>query len=241
MSVYVDGNLVSSVSHSSASRTVIDDSWTWELRLPRAQRILLTATIAGYGTFSSFVDVEFPFEGLGSYSHLTTANGRDYLLRDVDLRFGEVRLMQITTNSIIAGSTVASLMVGAEKFKPNDIDICAPLEYDYYIVRFLRMGGNYAVKKVDNSSGGHQKKKKSVINVMESLTVNHFDCVLHFHLTSVFGAWTGLELSHGYLGQTFAGHAMATSATLPLINKLGNLKQVWKTLQKYKHEGFGSV
>ncbi|KAJ6532474.1 hypothetical protein B0H19DRAFT_1272752 [Mycena capillaripes] len=59
MSVYVDGNLVSSVSHSSASRTVVDDSCTRELRLPHAQRILLTTTVAGYGIFSSLVDVEF--------------------------------------------------------------------------------------------------------------------------------------------------------------------------------------
>ncbi|KAJ6586119.1 hypothetical protein B0H19DRAFT_1060280 [Mycena capillaripes] len=78
--------------------------------------------------------------------HLQTA--ATDLLCGFDLRFGEVRLMQIAMDSIIAGSTVASLMVGAEKFRPNDI--YAPVKYGYYFVRFLRMGGRYTVEKTDS-------------------------------------------------------------------------------------------
>ncbi|KAJ7241096.1 hypothetical protein C8J57DRAFT_1244919 [Mycena rebaudengoi] len=172
------------------------------------------------------------------------------LLRDFDLRLGEIKLMQIATRTVIAGSTVVSLMVGPEIFKPGDIDfyMYTPVDLGYHVARFLRLSPNYTLEKVEHSydemSGirkvytlvhRHTGKK---INVVETETDNPLDCVVRFHLSCVFGTWTERGLSHAYPGTTLAARTTATPASLPLGAQLKRRQTVWRIRKKYQRRGF---
>ncbi|KAJ6534369.1 hypothetical protein B0H19DRAFT_1080843 [Mycena capillaripes] len=59
MSLYLDGNLISSFSFSATSQTVVGSSLARDLHLSRTERLLLTMIVLSYGRFSTLVHVEF--------------------------------------------------------------------------------------------------------------------------------------------------------------------------------------
>ncbi|KAJ7921241.1 hypothetical protein B0H13DRAFT_2318595 [Mycena leptocephala] len=170
------------------------------------------------------------------------------ILVKFDLRFSEIRLMLTATGSLISGSTIAVLTGSPSAFCPTDLDVYTPRGGGWKVVQFFKKGGKYRVTKAtsayDFAAGigkvftlRHRASKKT-INIIESISLNPLDAVLHFHLSCVFGAWTANHFWHGYPRLTIAGMAITTPSRLPLRDDIDNHKHVWKILRKYKRRSF---
>jgi hypothetical protein len=170
------------------------------------------------------------------------------ILHDFDLRFDEVRLMQTATGCLISGSTVAVLTGCPTQFSPHNLDMYTGKGVGTHIIRYLRKSGKYDMVSVTSSydfAAGigkvvtlrHRRTMKE-INVIESLSMNPLDSILHFHFTPVFGAWSANSFWHGYRHLTCSGFAITTPAHLPLKDDLESHKHVWKVLRKYALRGF---
>jgi hypothetical protein len=109
--------------------------------------------------------------------------------------------------SLISGSTIAVLTGLPSAFCPTDLDVYTPRGGGWKVVQFFKKGGKYRVTKAtsayDFAAGigkvftlRHRASKKT-INIIESISLNPLDAVLHFHLSCIFGAWTANHFWHG--------------------------------------------
>jgi hypothetical protein len=64
------------------------------------------------------------------------------------------------------------------------------------------------------------------IKIIESLTDNALDAVMHFHLTCVFGAWTADGVWYGYPDLTASLRSITTIALMPLGGKLSHHRKI---------------
>ncbi|KAJ7181803.1 hypothetical protein C8R43DRAFT_1117143 [Mycena crocata] len=164
------------------------------------------------------------------------------------LPYWEIRLLQTVTGTVVLGSTITSLLRRSTPFAPGDLDFYTAFSVGWDVIRFLRRSGKYKVARMSadykisagigrvwtlKEVGGEHK-----INVIESLTHNPYDAIMHFHSTCVFGAWDAAKIWVGYPELTEAG----ISITAPsLLNGKGDLKyyrRLWRILRKYVRRGF---
>ncbi|KAJ7158198.1 hypothetical protein C8R43DRAFT_882488, partial [Mycena crocata] len=169
----------------------------------------------------------------------------------------KVRLMQTASGCIVSGSAVTALLNNCRSFKPNDLDFYTPFGSGTDVVCYILLSGKYLEVDLKNALPGvgeynfaagigrvwtlRLRHSTITINVIESLTLNPFDAVCHFHSTCVFGAWTASGIWHGYPLLTLQGRSLTTPMQLPLGNDLRTHQHIWNILRKYRHRGFSFV
>ncbi|KAJ7165233.1 hypothetical protein C8R46DRAFT_1220356 [Mycena filopes] len=168
------------------------------------------------------------------------------LLQPFGLRFADVQLMQTATGTAISGSAVTALLRPTDPFLPVDLDFVARVGQGPRVVDFLILSARYKLVKDSaeyrnvNAMGRMWTLKRGdrSINVLESLTLNPLDTILHFHLSCVYGAWFADGVWHGYMHLTTEGMAITTPGRFALPMSLERRQNVWRILQKYIDRGF---
>ena len=169
------------------------------------------------------------------------------LISDFGLKFTDVRLMQTATQAILSGSAVPFILGGGSSWSPSDLDFFTGRDMGHTAVLFFKRTGKYAQRSFSNrytmSQGirriwtleNYQGKK---INVVESLSSNPFDAIVHSHSTSVMGAVTASGVWHAYPKLTMNSRSLITPTTVPLKNSIRNHRYIWAMLHKYVDRGF---
>ncbi|KAJ7639689.1 hypothetical protein DFH06DRAFT_1332768 [Mycena polygramma] len=143
------------------------------------------------------------------------------------LTYADVHFLQEAVGVIISGSTVTRLFNDDNDFTPGDLDIYCPDGRGLDIASYLATCAGYITLRrsddYDNAQGIRSvawlinpANEDSKINIIESLSDNAIDAVLHFHSTAVMGAWVAGGLWHAYPKATFANIALTSPDRLPL-------------------------
>ena len=155
--------------------------------------------------------------------------------------------MQTATQTIISGSIIPFILDGGTDWSPSDLDFFAGRDMGQLVVTFLKKTGEYTQRKISNqysmSDGirriwtleNHRGKK---INVIEALSSNPFDAVIHLHSTCVMGAVTASGIWHAYPELTMKSQSLMTPFTLPLKNTVKYHRHVWMMLREHVRRGF---
>ncbi|KAJ7741065.1 hypothetical protein B0H16DRAFT_1728707 [Mycena metata] len=169
------------------------------------------------------------------------------VLKQFDLTFNEVRLIQTATGALISGSTIPAVMHPGS-FRPNDLDFYAKHMGGFDVVQFLRRSGKFKQTKrtppYDTQSGIGQvftlrhKVTRKKVHVVESLTEEPLDAVVQFHSSAVIGAWTANEFWHGYARLTADHISMTTLSRMPVTHSFDQQEHTRRILRKYVRRGF---
>jgi hypothetical protein len=174
------------------------------------------------------------------------------ILRNFGLRYGDIKLLQAATGSVISGSTITALV--HQPFIPNDIDFYCHYRVSTNVVRFIEDVGDLqfheytgheyidvsGIKGVWTLRGATGRK----INIIETLASNPAKCIAGgFHSSAPRGMleWDGLV--HFEINQVRQGRALITRDSLHLDEPEDLSQQIacWNILNKYKARGFEFV
>ncbi|KAJ7109682.1 hypothetical protein C8R43DRAFT_1139633 [Mycena crocata] len=167
------------------------------------------------------------------------------------MRYGDIKLLQSATGTLISGSTVAALV--HTPFNPNDIDFYCAGRRSYYVVHYLmavvglEFGDFVARDDYENcnwirgvwwlrSPGGGK------VNVIETYSDNPLSAVLSFHSSPPRGVITWDRFRHFEANQVVRGRALVTQRSLRIrFDDPSNTRACWRILRKYFMRGFTFV
>lgn len=173
-------------------------------------------------------------------------------VRPYGLTFSDVTFLQEAVGALVSGSTITQLVQSDPSFVPGDLDIYCPIQCGYDVVLFLKLCSQYSVDRrsheYDTAQGlryvwwlTHPDTNRPSINVIESLSDNALDAVLHFHSTPVMGAWVAAGLWHAYPKPTMRHLALSSQQRLPLTGEKAARSQAEKVVRKYMARGYKFV
>ncbi|KAJ7255607.1 hypothetical protein C8J57DRAFT_1517903 [Mycena rebaudengoi] len=185
-----------------------------------------------------------------------------FALRRYRLSFSDVNFIQLSTGTIISGSTVTSLLHDLYDFVPADLDFYCPVGSGLSVVRFLELASPYLAREIsdnyDESQGiqhvwwmsrplpespdievieSEAIPELPQINVIESLSDDPLHSVLLFYATMVMGAWTAFGYWHAYPAATLSSLAISGPLRMPVGTVLQRKRTVM-LLRKYTSRGY---
>ncbi|KAJ7431643.1 hypothetical protein B0H11DRAFT_2231156 [Mycena galericulata] len=167
------------------------------------------------------------------------------LLASFGLSYGDIKLLQAATGTIISGSMIAALV--HRPFQPNDIDFYCSSAFGDDVAKYLKAVGNFETQEY---IGGEYSDSNGIagvhwlvgndtrVNVIETRSSEPLDAVLTFHSSGPRGALEWDRLSHYEVNRAARGIALITPTSLTVRNELTNQIRCWQLLHKYGGRGF---
>ncbi|KAJ7779469.1 hypothetical protein DFH07DRAFT_950533 [Mycena maculata] len=169
------------------------------------------------------------------------------LLASFGFEYGDVKLLQAATGTMISGSTVSAVVY--KHFQPADLDFYCYTGIGADVVRYLEgVRGDLVVDEyttneysdADGIAGVHwlQGPGGCLVNVIETHSTNPIHAILAFHSSGPRGAIEWDRVTHFEINRAAKGIALVTPTSLVLQEELPNQQRCWRILQKYIARGF---
>ncbi|KAK6997446.1 hypothetical protein R3P38DRAFT_3219479 [Favolaschia claudopus] len=171
-----------------------------------------------------------------------------HMLSLFDLRYGDVKLMQAATGTLISGSFIAALI--QRSFTPNDLDFFCGHDRTESIVRYFQnqLDCTFTVDPGDvegygNVHGVHRMttlttSRGNTIQIIESYSELPLELILNFHSAPTRGVVSANGFSHYEIRRARNGLALVTPDSLLIkTDDLDSQIVAWKILHKYKQRG----
>ncbi|KAJ7130153.1 hypothetical protein C8R44DRAFT_871991 [Mycena epipterygia] len=165
------------------------------------------------------------------------------LLRSVDLRFEEIRLMQEATGSMITGALLVSLLQFHSVGHSDDVNVVTGWGEGGPVVEFIEMCSDY---KTATFTGNHESHTGIAfswtllhahtgrkLHISESRTSSPVDAIAQSPSSCVVGGWGAYDVWHGYPALMHANMAICTATTMPVINGLAGQQEIWTFLHLF--------
>ncbi|KAK7056108.1 hypothetical protein R3P38DRAFT_1376506 [Favolaschia claudopus] len=170
------------------------------------------------------------------------------LLSHFELQYGDVKLMQAATGTLISGSFIAALM--QQSFTPNDLDFFCGYDQTDNIIRYFQ-NQHPSILTVDardvesygNVHGVHRvttlsTPRGSIIHIIESFSDAPRELILNFHSAPTRGVVSSTTFSHYEIHRARNGLALVTPDSL-FVKPEDSDSQIaaWHILHKYMRRG----
>ncbi|KAJ6489223.1 hypothetical protein C8R47DRAFT_1215577 [Mycena vitilis] len=161
------------------------------------------------------------------------------------LNADSVRLLQTITGAAISGATVAGFLHRTSDV--GDLDIVVGFGHATLVGTYVSRSVSYTT----STTGTHFLRLPVVysvlsflttnglrINVIESATTNPLDCIGHFQMSCVYGAWLAGGFWHAYARLTESGVTVTTPSRLPVYESNYRRKPLWNLVSRFVRRGF---
>ncbi|KAJ7633807.1 hypothetical protein DFH06DRAFT_1336897 [Mycena polygramma] len=172
------------------------------------------------------------------------------ILRSYGLGYGDIKLLQAATGTLISGSIMPALL--HSHFVPNDIDFYCGQGLAYDVTRYLQKIGDFVVTTSLNYDYEELAGIRGVtylqnaagmkLNVVETYSDHPIDNILAFHSTAPRGviSWNGAH--HFEVNRMHRGLALITPSTMRFVpGELESHVRSWTIIHKYMKRGFRFV
>ncbi|KAJ6482243.1 hypothetical protein DFH09DRAFT_1300998 [Mycena vulgaris] len=166
-----------------------------------------------------------------------------------NLDYPGFRLMQTVTGAHLSGSIAPSLMHNGDLFRPEDIDIYAPVNEGWRVAQYVCNSGGYTIDPTLPTYASlpgvgrlwSLRSGKSKIHIIESHTASARDSALHHHSSPVMATICAIKGWLAYPVLSTAGLALATRHSLIVPPVPDGPSRVQDIVHKYMRRGFTYV
>ncbi|KAK7008131.1 hypothetical protein R3P38DRAFT_3211782 [Favolaschia claudopus] len=174
------------------------------------------------------------------------------ILADFGLSYGDIKVMQAATGTLISGSVIPAIIRVAVPFELGDVDFYCGNGNGLNVVRYLTFVGDLSEEAdiTPNYSDLFglrrvwtlQSPQGRSINVIETQSDSPLDAILNFHSTPPRGAISWDRFSHYDINRARNGIALVTPSTMHInTTDLARQKRIWEVIHKYTKRGFTFV